>query len=243
MNNFKKNYQFIKLADVLALLGDEFHLFEQYSYIGYNKLYSAEDADQERGMGHRVTTYAQHITKLNIKEIRYYKDLWFQMYVHHEEGKKTKTLTIYDDNVSFADNKTDNLKVSKNPYISPMFVMRDSSSYMNEEDKKVAELIRINDRFLNWLHYMGVKDEDLEKHYIQYEYKKNYIYNLPNIELDYRTKEFRGYTDGKLELSTWDMDEIVKSIKKPELKTKVEYLLRTLGTPKDDKEREVYDYD
>lgn len=90
---------------------------------------------------------------------------------------------------------------------------------------------------------MGVKDEDLEKHYIQYEYKKNYIYNLPNIELDYRTKEFRGYTDGKLELSTWDMDEIVKSIKKPELKTKVEYLLRTLGTLKDDKEREVYDYD
>lgn len=241
MNNFRKTYQFIKLSDVLTLLGDEFHLFEQFSAVGYSKMYTSKE--ESRGRDYK-RVYAQHITKLNIEEVGYYKDLWFQMYIHYKENEENvKTITIYDDNVSFGDKRTDNLKVSENPYISPMFVMRDSTSYMNEEEKKLAELIKMNDRFLNWLHYMGVKDEELEKYYIQYEFKEDYTYNIPNIELDYNTKEFKGYKDGKLKLSTWDIDEVLNGIKTPKLKTKIEYLLKTLGTKEKDMEREVYDYD
>ncbi len=237
MNNFKRTYQFIKLSDVLSLLGSEFHLYEQISHVGYSKIYTKEE-DGRIGRDYK-RVYAQHITKLDVKEIGYYKDLWFQMYV----STGTETYTIYDDNVSFSDTKTENLKVSANPYISPMFIMRDSTSYMNEDEKKFAELIKMNDRFLNWLYYMGVKDEDLEKFYIHYEYKENYTYDIPNIELDYTTKTFKGYKDGKLSLSTNDMEEIVNDIKNPVLRTKVEYLLKTLGKKEKDKEREVYDYD
>lgn len=232
----KKKYQFIKLSDVLALLGDDFHLYEQMSAIGYSKIYTKED--ESRGRDYK-RIYAQHITKLDIEEIGYYKDLWFQMYVH----TKDKTYTIYDDNVSFSDTEINDLKVSANPYISPMFVMRDSAFYMNEEEKKFAELIKMNDRFLDWLHYMGITDEDLEKYYIRYEYKETYTYNIPNIELNYYTKLFNGYKDGKLTLSNYDINEIVNGIKNPELKIKTEYLLKNLGYKEANKEREVYDYD
>lgn len=235
MNVFKKQFQFIKLSDVLNLLGKEFHLYEQPSYIGYSKMY--EKDDEPRRENKRI--YAQHITKLDIEETGYYKDLWFQMYIY---TKDEQHYTIYDDNVSFAGKDIKDMKVSSNPYISPMFVMRDAMSYMRDEDKRLAEMIKMNERFLHWLHYMGIKDEELEKYYIQYEYNKEYSYDVPNIELDYQTREFKGYKDGKLKLSTYEIDEIVKDIKNPALRTKTDYLLRTLGSNKC-QEREGYDYD
>ena len=237
MNMLKKKFQFIKLSDVLNLLGEEFHLYEQPASVCYSKMYTKEG--NERGTQYK-RIYAQHITKLDINEISYYKDLWFQMYIY---TKQKQNYTIYDDNVSFSNEDISNMKVSSNPYISPMFVMRDSTSYMNKKEKKFSEMIKMNKKFLNWLNYMGINDEDLEKYYIHYEYDAEYKYNLPDIELDYNSHEFKGYKDGCITLSTYEIDEIIKSIKSTYLKTKTEYILKNLGNCNNYKEREVYDYD